>query len=237
MSSRPELRLDWCSHAAAKYACETWHYSGTMPVSKSVKVGVWEGGQFAGAVIFAWGANPNIGKPYGLPMLETAELSRVALRAHATPVSRILAIAQKMFAKQSPGVRLLVSYADTAQGHHGGIYQASGWIYAGTTSPKTDFMLRGQKLQRRSYTGRNFGAGRLSVPAAAVKVDSPCKHRYLMPLDDDMRAKIAPLAKPYPKRAGSSASGTSPDQGGRGGATPTPALSSFAVSSDGSNEG
>ena len=25
------------------------------------------------------------------------------------------------------------------------------------------------------------------------------KHKYLMPLDDEMRAKIAPLAKPYPK--------------------------------------
>ena len=26
------------------------------------------------------------------------------------------------------------------------------------------------------------------------------KHKYLMPLDQAMRAKIAPLAKPYPKR-------------------------------------
>ena len=26
------------------------------------------------------------------------------------------------------------------------------------------------------------------------------KHRYALPLDDAMRAQIAPLAKPYPKR-------------------------------------
>lgn len=26
------------------------------------------------------------------------------------------------------------------------------------------------------------------------------KHRYLMPLDAEMREQIAPLAKPYPKR-------------------------------------
>jgi hypothetical protein len=26
------------------------------------------------------------------------------------------------------------------------------------------------------------------------------KHKYLMPLDKEMSAKIAPLAKPYPKR-------------------------------------
>jgi hypothetical protein len=29
MSSKPVLKLDWCSHAAAKYAVEHWHYSGT----------------------------------------------------------------------------------------------------------------------------------------------------------------------------------------------------------------
>jgi hypothetical protein len=34
-----------------------------------------------------------------------------------------------------------------------------------------------------------------------VAVAVPGKHRYLMPLDDDMRARILPLAKPYPKRA------------------------------------
>ena len=32
-------------------------------------------------------------------------------------------------------------------------------------------------------------------------VKGSSKHRYLMPLDEAMRAQIAPLAKPYPKRA------------------------------------
>ena len=36
------LRLDWCSYAAAKYACENWHYSKCLPASKIVKIGVWE---------------------------------------------------------------------------------------------------------------------------------------------------------------------------------------------------
>lgn len=26
-SPKPELRLDWCSYQAAKYAVEYWHYS------------------------------------------------------------------------------------------------------------------------------------------------------------------------------------------------------------------
>jgi hypothetical protein len=198
----PDLRVDWCSHEAAEYAVSRWHYSRTMPVSKSARLGVWEANQFIGAVVFAWGANPNLGRPFDLDMLEVAELVRVALREHQTPVSRILSVAVRMLRRQSPGLRLLVSFADTDQGHHGGIYQAAGWIYTGTTPPKFDFMLNGQKLHRRTYTGANFGQPRLPIPAGAVKVRSPVKHRYVLPLDEAMRSRIAPLAQPYPKRHG-----------------------------------
>ena len=199
--NKPVLKLDWCSHEAAKWAVEHWHYSKTMPVSKSVHFGVWENGEFVGAIIFSWGANPNLSKPYGLEMTECAELVRVALRTHGTPVSRLLSIATKMIKRQSPGLRLLVSYADTRQGHHGGIYQAAGWVYTGETDRKFDFEWNGKILQRRSYTGKNFGGGRRRPPPGATKIESPSKYRYLYPLDAAMRAQIAPLAKPYPKRA------------------------------------
>jgi len=198
--NKADLRLDWCSYQAAKWAVEHWHYSKTMPVAKKVSVGVWESGEFIGAVIFSWGANPNLSKMFGLSMIECVELVRVALTDHVSPVSRIVSIACKMLEKQSPGVRLLVSFADTRENHHGGIYQAAGWIYTGTTSEKFDFMLNGKLLQRRSYTGRNFGGTRRRVPDGAIKVMSPVKYRYLLPLDPAMRAQIEPLRKPYPKR-------------------------------------
>ena len=47
------------------------------------------------------------------------------------------------------------------------------------------------------------------------------KHTYLMPLDDEMRSKIAHLSKPYPKRVKEQDSGNPP---GLGGATPTHTL-------------
>src|SRR3990167_4271892 len=207
MSGRPELQLDWATHEAAAFACRRWHYSHTMPVSKNVKIGVFEDGFFKGIIIFAMGANPNMCAAFSLPMFMAVELVRIALRQHATPVSRIIAIAVLMLRKQSPGLRLLVSYADTDQGHHGGIYQAAGWVYTGTTSAKFDFMLNGVKLQRRAYTGKNFGMPRMKLPAGAERIRSPVKHRYLMPLDAEMRARILPLAKPYPKRAKEQAAG------------------------------
>ena len=45
-----------------------------------------------------------------------------------------------------------------------------------------------------------------------------------MPLDADMRRRIEPMAKPYPKRAASDTSDTPAVQAGEGGSTPTAAL-------------
>lgn len=224
MSSRPKLRLDWCSHEAAKYAVEHWHYSRTMPVSKSVKVGVWEDGEFVGCIIFAWGANPSMSKTIGLAMTQCAELVRVALRTHVTPVSRMIAIASRMLRKQSPGLRAFVSYADPYHGHHGGIYQAGGWIYLGKTQHETRFLHHGKMLQRRAFSGKNFGRGPMKLPGGACRIVVPGKHKYILPFDSEVLARVIPLARAYPKRAGSLASEAPVIHAGQGGATPTPAL-------------
>lgn len=228
MSSRPELKLDWCSHAAAKYAVEHWHYSRSMPVGKTARVGVWEG-NFVGCVIFAWGMNKDLGTPYKLSLGECAELVRVAMGKHESPVSRVIAIAIKLLRKQSPGLRLLVSFADPSEGHHGGIYQAHGWVYAGKSPRSVEWVLNGKRLNRRAYTGQQFGGGKSSVagiPKGAIKRAVEGKHRYLMPLDAEMRERIMPLSKPYPKRAGSETMDTPAIHAGEGGSTPTPALQS-----------
>ena len=50
------------------------------------------------------------------------------------------------------------------------------------------------------------------------------KHKYLMPLDDEMRKQIEPLRKPYPKRVRSVDSDTATVQVAEGGANPTRTL-------------
>lgn len=228
------LRLDWCSHEAAKYAVEHWHYSRAMPACKTVKIGVWEDGRFVGVVIFSWGSNQHLGKQFGLKMVECCELTRVALGPHQTPVSRIVAIALKMLKQQSPGLRLVVSYADCDQNHHGGIYAAGGWVYLGKVqlnggTPK--FRIHGKVRHGRSV-GAVYGSGaqnldwlRRNIDPKAEKVFTTGKHKYLMPLDTAMRNRVSPLHKPYPKRAGSIAGDATANQADEGGSTPTPALS------------
>ena len=230
MSSRPELKIDWCTHEAAKYAVENWHYSKRMPKSKLAKFGVWESGRFVGVVIFGVGATPEIAKPYGLKPTEVCELVRVALTKHQTPVSRIIAITLRTLKHSMPGLRVVVSFADTSQGHHGGIYQAGNWILTGSTEYHA-YEVRGELVHPRVCHLR-YGKGGQSIPWLKANVDpnakrvrNGIKHKYVMPLDDAMRKQIEPLKKPYPKRVRSVDSDTPADQAGKGGANPTRTLS------------
>lgn len=196
-----DLRVDWCSHEAAKYAVMHWHYSKRMPMPPLLKIGVWEHDKFIGCVLFARGNTPTLGKPYGLDMLEVCELVRVALTRHDAPVSKIVAMTIKLLRKQNPGLRLIVSFADPAEGHNGAIYQAMNWVYTGMSVPDKSYFYQGRWQHSREIRGGAFGTARklANYSALPTKVVNG-KHRYLYPLDRAMRRQIVPLAKPYPKR-------------------------------------
>jgi hypothetical protein len=217
---KAELKIDWATHEAAKYAVENWHYSQSMPAGKCIKVGSWENGKYIGVVLFGYGANPNIGNPYGLKQIEVCELTRVALKKHICPVSKIVSLAIKFLKQKSSGTKLIVSYADTGQGHLGKIYQAGNWIYEGYFDGESSVIVNGKKLHRRQAYSL-YGTTR---PKGSINVKSSGKHKYLMPLDTETRKKVLPLSKPYPKRAGSDTTDTAGLQPAEGGSIPTPAL-------------
>ncbi|MGD8501165.1 MAG: protein Mom, partial [Phycisphaerales bacterium] len=157
---------------------------------------------------FSRGSNNNMLRPYGLRMTEGCELTRVALRNHKSPVSQVISAAIRMLKRKAEGLRLIVSYADPNEGHAGAIYQAGNWIYTGQTGKDFRAIDRsGREWHSRqvSRTGvkRQYGEARAVPRLEDCKiVPLEGKHRYLYPLDRAMRRQIAPLAKPYPKRAG-----------------------------------
>lgn len=199
------LKLDWCSQKAALYACKHWHYSRSLPPPPRVLIGVWEDERFIGVVTFSRGASQNLLKPYGLTQLEGCELTRVAMRDHVTPVSRILAIAIAMLRKHAPGLRLIVSFADPNQGHHGGIYQAGNWIYTGTSAPSAKFKDRSGRIwhsRQVTVKGINTQYGQLRrtvLKSECEQIAQAGKHRYVMPLDTAMRERVAALKQAFPK--------------------------------------
>lgn len=222
---KDDLRLDWCSRKAAQYAVTHWHYSKTMPAGKLVTIGAWEADTFIGSIVFGLGATPNLSKTYHISMQECCELTRVALRTHNAPVSRIVAIALKMLKRLCSGLRLVVSFADSRQGHFGGIYQAGNWIYSGAVSLDT-WVIGGVRMHPRSVVA-TYG----TQSAAAIRTMDPTAHkvwadkyRYLMPLDAEMRERVSLLAQPYPKQASVASSDAPAFPAGEGGAAPTPTL-------------
>ena len=199
-TSKPALKIDWATHEAAKYACENWHYSKCIPKSKLVKIGAWEDGKFIGVVIFGYGATAALGAPYGLTMQECVELTRVALTSHVNPVSKILALAIKYLKNHCPGIKLIVSFADKTQGHHGGIYQATNWIYAGQTSSAMFYRDPSGKLWHPRRASKTPNKQKQLVTSEWKEELQQGKYRYLMPLNYEIKARISVLSKPYPKR-------------------------------------
>lgn len=189
-----ELRLGWANAPAAKLACEQFHYAGVLPTGKLVKVGVYEDDVFKGVVIFSRGASPWLGRKYDLDAVEICELTRVALRDHDAPVSKIVAIALRLLKQSNPGLRLVVSFADPSRDHVGGIYQAGNWVYTGKSNDVVEHFIRGRwRHTRGAYHEQK---GREDVEHRIM----PGKYRYCYPLDAEMRLLVECLRRPYPKR-------------------------------------
>lgn len=204
MNEKVNLKVDWCNYEASKFAVMNWHYSKTMPVGKIVKIGVWEDNTFIGCVLFSRGANNNIGKMFRLEQTQVCELTRVALDKHKSFVSEILAKAIKLFKESNPGVKLIISYADSEQDHKGGIYQASNWIYIGRNKGSTQYIIHGKRTHAKTVDGR-YGRGsqnvdwlRKNVDPGAEKVVTQGKHKYLFPLSKRVRKELIKHNLPYP---------------------------------------
>jgi len=225
---KPELKLAWCSYEAAKFSVTHWHYSRSLPCSKTARIGVWEDNKFIGVIVFAWGANRHLAGEYKLKMTECAELCRVALDKHATPVSRILSIAVRMLKRSMPGIRLIVSYADLNHGHEGKIYQASNWLFVGETSNEAGIMLN-EKLTHRRTINSKYGTSdidwlRKRIDPNARRYQGESKYKYLLPLDDEIWNRVRTLSKPYLKRAASRDIAAPDLQSGEAGEAPSAAL-------------
>lgn len=192
------------SLSTARVACQSYHYSGTIPDGTAHRYGVIEHDgdthRYIGVIALGTPATP---ARYQMARHQVLELKRIALGPHACAVTQVIAAAIKRIRQDAPQVELLVSYADPAQGHHGGVYQAASWIYTGTTKPDYQYLIDGKWWHSRSVS-RLAGArlpekvsAILGTPVERVKV--PGKHKYVFPLSRRARKLVTPLALPYPK--------------------------------------
>lgn len=221
---KTQLKLDWATHEAARYACENWHYSKNLPLGKSVRIGAWEDGRFVGVVVFHTGVSYRLGNFLGLNQMQVCELIRVAFTKRKTPISRMLKIAVSMLKKQSPNLRAVVSFADPEQKHYGGIYQASNWIYCGRSHAAQEFFIDNKWRNFKVFAQKRGWSKYQKVDRSSLPKRNHWKYKYVLALDEETKSKLIKLSKPYPKCVSSIASDAIPNQGIEGGANPTDTL-------------
>lgn len=229
------MRLERASAKAIRYAILNWHYSKAVP-SVAVGYSVFNAtGDWCGVVCYGHGATTNIAAPFGMQQGQVVELVRVALNGKQEATSQAVATSLRLLRKDAPLVQVVVSFADTEQGHVGTIYQASNWVCIGHSSIDRKYIVNGQQYHPRTL-GSLYGKGGQSLPWLRANVDPNAtsyqtagKPKYIYPLTKSARKLAETLRKPYPKKTTQPAPEAQTDErldsiGEAGGAVPTPAL-------------
>ena len=169
------------------------HYLGDVPAAATICYG-------NGKSVAAYG-------PVHAPRMPKTYLELRRLASDGTDVlSRFLA--ETLRALKASGVPAIMTWADPSAGHHGGIYQATNWIYTEPRSYNWNSHYRkpdGTVIDHRAAY-KMFGSSAKKVVLAAEPTWEaflpPMKYRYIMPLNVSANEAIAAtnsLRRPYPK--------------------------------------
>lgn len=135
------------------YACKRFHYAKVTPTYCNA-YSVFQDGEWCGCILYSAGANNHIGSPYGLYMGEVVELVRVALNGKQNKTSEAVSMSLRRLHHDNPKVRLVVSYADSGQGHVGTIYQATNWDYVGVSKGQSYIFVNGAARHKRYFASK-----------------------------------------------------------------------------------
>ena len=142
--------------ATAALCYQKWHYLKEKGFRSSLSYGAFYEGQIWGAITFHGVSAPEtVVGLFGLDRNDQNgifEIGRLAMddRCPKNSESRFIAVSIRLLRKIF-SVRAVITYADTAVGHVGTIYKATGFSYIGLTDPKADFWVNG-KVQERGKT-------------------------------------------------------------------------------------
>lgn len=166
------------------------HYAKRIP-NIMYAFGLYSGTTLKGIVTYGIPASPQL--CFGICGHEhkdkVLELNRLCLLENNHNESSFL-VAHSI--KLLPKPSIIVSYADTAKGHIGYVYQATNFLFTGTTKERTDMASADGKHSRHS------------LGDTSLRVDRSAKHRYVYfhgsKTDKKvLRSKLNYDVLPYPK--------------------------------------
>lgn len=200
-----ETAADWCARL---------HYTGTAAGTRFFLA--IDFGRPVAVICLGRGGNRfGVGDKFGLREWRgDLEITRVVCDPKASRNTASAAIAAVCRVLAAEGVDWLFSYSDTAQNHHGGIYQAVNAVYVGTDARQwVCFALNGKRVSKRLVSGRYGHTRWPEVQALAAargdvleKVSWAPKLTYILPISRNRRVQkairraLTSRALPYPKR-------------------------------------
>ena len=207
--------LKKASHKAIKYACLKFHYAKSVPVNVLGFSVFNKENEWCGCIVYGTGANNNLSKAYSLPQGSVIELVRMALNGKQESTSKALALSLRILNKYVPLCKMVVSYADKDQNHKGIIYQATNWIYTGTSMKDkhdSSWIVNNKRYHGRIISDWVKDRGGLKgltreqfikkyYDRNAKAYITKGKLKYIYPLTKELKDKCLKLKKPYPKNA------------------------------------
>jgi hypothetical protein len=207
--------LKKASHKAIKYACLKFHYAKSVPVNVLGFSVFNKKNEWCGVVLFGTGANNNLSKAYSLPQGSVIELVRMALNGKQESTSKALALSLRILNKYVPLCKMVVSYADKDQDHKGIIYQATNWIYTGTSMKDkhdSSWIVNNKRYHGRIVSDWVKDKGGLKgltreqfikkyYDSNAKAYITKGKLKYIYPLTKELKERCLEFKKPYPKNA------------------------------------
>ncbi len=163
------------------------HYAKRVP-SVSYRYGLFRDDELVGVVTYGKPATRNARIGICGPDYEPHvwELNRLALRDNLpNEASRLVSGSLKLLRNEVKNA-VVVSFADTAQGHEGTVYKACNFLYTGLSAKRTDYAIDGDSSTHNMticdrYRGvkNRVAAMRRDYGDRLTLVPRPRKHRYV----------------------------------------------------------
>lgn len=200
----------WTVERVARAVAEPFimqkHYLRRMPVFWEAYALVDPAGTVGGVVVYGQPSPPVQKHAFRDRGWRLYELSRLVVQtADENAASMLVGRSLRMLSSQPAAV---VSYADSAQGHVGIIYQATNWLYTGAVKGHDNtYMVNGERLQAITVRDR-FGVAdpvRWAREHGVEMIPASVKHRYFQLVGNKtdrkrMRAALRyPVLPEYPK--------------------------------------
>jgi hypothetical protein len=213
MGNFEDLRFVYCERAVAKQVCETRHYMRTYPQGAKVNIAIMDGKRVVGICVFGYSSatEQKVARiAYGISRHQYLEMQRLWISddyGHNTESWSLARIIRKLHSDYD--LKCIVTHAGGCKDDCGIVYQASGWLYFGS-SKCDDFYLTEAGEYKNMVAALRFGRAsakgktkqqvgeELFGPGSVVNAH---RYFYVYPIDKAIRRRLTKVAQPYPKQS------------------------------------